>query len=202
MNHLERFLAKHLDDVMAWYANRPVTGVKVSCPEVVGASEDGFRTHIVEIQVELAVLGQPGWAENLRRLWREMTFLLRPIYGEVRSEGGYTRSGGAVFVEASAIVEKYPSTTRSWFWRGIPRKLGHAIVVGKEYQRLWPVLRTKATMEKGFAFASIANWADKGDVSKVTGQPPKAIALLPGEGAGPAQKYPRVWPFGTPFQDT
>lgn len=199
INHFERSMARRLDDRMVWYPNRPVTGVNVSCPDPVGPDEEGFRTHLVEIQIELAVLAQPGWAESLRRIWREMTFLLRPIYGEVWTEGGYSRQGGAVFVDASSIQEKYPKTTRSWFWRGVPRKLGQAVVLGKQYQRLWPAFARKATMEKGFAFASTADWAGKADVAKVVGSAPKDIALLPGEGMGPAQKYPRVWPFDDPF---
>jgi hypothetical protein len=202
MNHLERFMARHLDDAMAWYPNRPVTGVRVSCPRPLGGGEDGFRTHLVEVEVESAVLAQPGWAEHLRLFWRQMTFLLRPIYGDVRTEGGYSYSGGTVYQDIKvALQEQYPFTTRSWFWRGAPRKLGHAVVLGKEYLRLWPGFVRKATMENGFAFASASTWSDKTDLSKIIGPAPKAITLLPGEGTGPKQKYPPVWPFGEPFEE-
>jgi hypothetical protein len=199
LSHLEGFMAKHLSDVMVWYPNRPVTGVSVSCPKPLGPDENGFRTHHVEIEVEAAVLAQPGWAEHLRHFWRQMTFLLRPIYGEVRSEAGYSWSGGTAMFEAALIRNLYPDTTRSWFWRGVPRKLGHAVVLGKEYQQLWPEFVKQATMEKGFAFASTPDWSDRTDLVKVIGLAPKAITLLPGEGLGPKQKYPPVWPFDPPF---
>ena len=199
VGHLERFIKRHLDDVIVWYPNRPVTDVHVSCPRPLGGSDRGFRTYYVEIQVESAVLAQSGWPENLRLFWRQMTFLLRPIYSEVRTEGGYTRSGGAVWVGPESIQHNYPFTTRSWFWRGIPRKLGHAVVLGKEYQRLWPGFVKKATVEKGFAFASTPDWSKDIDLSKMVGSAPKAITLLPGEGMGRSQKYPRIWPFEPPF---
>ena len=202
MAHLERYLGRHLDDVMVWYPNRPVTGVEVSCPKPLGPDEDGFRTHLVEIQVERSVLNQPGWAENLQQFWRQMTFLLRPIYCEVRTEGGYSRHGGAIMFDAAALQQTYPHTTRSWFWRGIPRRLGHAVVLGRVYQRLWPAFVKKVTLEKGFAFATTPDWSDNVDLLKSVGCAPEAITLLPGEGLGPKQKYPRVWPFDPPFVGT
>jgi len=199
VEHLEQFMKRHLDDVMVWYPNRPVTGVHVSCPKLLGGSERGFRTNYLEIQIESAVLAQPGWPENLRLVSRQMTFLLRPVYGEVRTEGGYMRSGGSVWVGPESIQQTYPFTTRSWFWRGIPRKLGHAVVLGKEYQRLWPGFVEKATTEKGFAFASTPDWSKNVDLSKIVGSAPKEVTLLPGEGMGRGQKYPRLWPFERPF---
>lgn len=200
-NHLARFMNQHLDDCMVWYPNRPVNGVQVSCPRPLGSNDNGFRTHLVEIEVETAALTQPGWMEQLRLFWRQMTFLLRPIYSEVRTEGGYIRSGGSVWVTPASIQEKYPFTTRSWFWRGVPRRLGHAVVLGKEYQRLWPGFVKRATIEKGFAFASTPDWLDKTDLTKIVGPVPEAIALLPGKGMRRKQKYPRIWPFAPPFSN-
>ncbi len=197
--HLEQFMAKHFDSVMVWYPNRPVTGVHVSCPKPLGPGEQGFRTNLVEVKVESEALAQPGWAENLRNFWRQMTFLLQPIYGEVRTEGGYTRRGAAVMVDAAGIQTSYPWTTRSWFWRGVPRKLGHAVVLGREYQRLWPQFARGAAMENGFAFASTPNWSGHVDLADIIGQAPAGIELLSGEGCGPKQKYPSVWPFAPPF---
>jgi hypothetical protein len=199
ISHLERCLAKKLDSVMVWHPTRPVTGLSVSCPKPLGSSEQGFRSNRVEIQVEVAALAQPGWAEQLQRFWRQLTFLLQPIYGEVRTKGGFIRSGGSVWVTPASIKSSYPLTTRSWFWRGIPRKLGHAVVLGKEYQRLWPDFVKAATMEQGFAFASTPDWSDDADLRQVVGAAPKAISLHPGEGMGLKQKYPEAWPFNPPF---
>lgn len=202
VEHLQRFIGKRLDNVMEWYPRRPVVGVTVSCPKPPGPGERGFRMNYVSIDVETAALTQPGWMENLLHFWRQMTFLLQPIYGEARTEGGYLRRGAAISFNAAEVLKKdrFAKKTRSWFWRGIPSELGHAVVLGKEYQRLWPSFGKKATVEKGFAFASTPDWSSKLDVSRIVGAPPKAIVLLPGEGMGPKQRYPKSWPFEPPFR--
>jgi hypothetical protein len=200
MAHLERFIGKNFNDVKVWYTNRPVTVVGLHSPEPLGPSVQGFRTHLLEISVESSVLLQPGWEEQLRSFWRQMTFLLRPFYGELRTEGGYSWGGGAMYQDAKiALQQHYSFTNRSWFWRGVPRKLGRAVVLGKEYQRLWPAFAKHATSEKGFAFASVPEWSKNVELSEIVGSPPTAISLLPGAGMGPKQKYPKIWPFDPPF---
>ena len=197
--HLLKFMAEHLEESMVWYPHRPVATFTVHHAKPLGASFQGFRSHHVEIEIEKEVLGQPGWPATLQRLWRGMPRLLRPIYGEVRTEGGFSRSGGAVWLDASMLNEGYPETNRSWFFRGIPRKLGHAVVLGKEYQREWPEFLKQAEMDHGFALASTSDWANDEDLITQLGGVPKRIALLPGEGMGQQQEYPPVWPFGPPF---
>ncbi|MGN6366822.1 MAG: hypothetical protein ACTHN5_00895 [Phycisphaerae bacterium] len=199
--HLLKFMAEHLAEMMVWYPQRPVATCSVRHAEPLGASFQGFRTHRVEIEVQKGVLEQPGWPLTLQRLWREMPRLLKPIYGEVRTEGGFSRSGGgAVWIDASMLQEGYPETNRSWFFRGIPRKLGHAVVLGTEYQREWPEFVKQAEMDHGYAFASTENWGSDEDLMTKLGGVPKRIALLPGEGMGKGQEYPEVWPFGAQFK--
>jgi len=197
--HLLEFMAKHLEEPVMWYPHRPVATFHIHCAKPLGASFQGFRTHQVEIEVEKEVLGQPGWPATLQRLWREMPRLLRPIYGEVRTVGGYSRGGGMVWVDPSRMEEGYPETNRSWFFRGIPRKLGHAVVLGKEYQREWPEFVERAEMDHEFAFASTPDWSNDEDLITRLGGVPKRIALLPGDGMGAKQEYPPVWPFGPVF---
>jgi hypothetical protein len=196
--HLNQFLAENLHDTIVWYAHRPVTSVHLAFPKPIGASRQGFRSNLVEIDVESAALDQPGWPENLRRFWRQMSALLQPIYGEVRKAGGYIRHGGRVWVDPH-WKETFDQTTRSWFWRGIPPNLGQAVVLGHQYQKLWPDFVAKSQIEDALAFASTADWSSDEDLSRRVGRTPKALALRPGEGAGPSQKYPEIWPFGPVF---
>ena len=197
--HLRDFMGKNLDNLMVWYPHRPVTKVQVACPKRPGASGLGFRSNLFEIEIESAVLKQPGWKAALELLWHEMTHLLRPIYGETRTIGGRVRMGATVGIEAADLEQDYPSTTRSWFWRGVPRTLGHAVVLGPEYQHAWPEFIAQAQVENGFAFASTWDWSSDVDLLQQIGGVPEGIALLPGEGMGRAQKYPPVWPFGPVF---
>jgi len=97
------------------------------------------------------------------------------------------------------LDDNYDQVTRSWFWRGVPRNLGHAVVLGREYQKLWPDFLKHAAMDQDFAFATTARWAGDEDLGSVVGAAPNQIALLPGEGMGKDQEYPKVWPFGPPF---
>jgi hypothetical protein len=93
----------------------------------------------------------------------------------------------------------FAEITRSWFWRGIPPKLGHAVALGREYQKLWPDFMKHAVMDDGFAFATTMSWEKDEDLGEVVGAAPNEIVLLPGEGMGKDQEYPKVWPFGPQF---
>jgi hypothetical protein len=196
--HFQQFLGEHLHDPIIWYPHRPVTGVWLHYPKPLGASRQGFRSNLLQIDVESAALNQPGWPENLRRLWRQMSALLRPIYGDVRKVGGYVRHGGSVWVDPN-WKESFDQTTRSWFFRGIPLKLGQAVVLGDDYQKLWPDFVAKSQIEGALAFASTPDWSSEEDLSRHVGRTPKSLALRPGEGAGPSQQYPEIWPFGPVF---
>jgi hypothetical protein len=199
--HLEGFLGAHLDDIIVWYPQRPVTKVHVGCPNPAGGDAQGFRSNLLEIEIESAVLDQPGWKQALDRLWHEMTRLLEPIYGQVHTVHSRVRMGATVGMTAADFLKimNFAEITRSWFWRGIPRKLGHAVVLGREYQKLWPVFLRHAVMDGGFAFATTMSWETDEDLGDVFGAAPNELVLLPGEGMGDKQEYPKVWPFGPPF---
>jgi hypothetical protein len=199
--HLENFLGEQLYDIKVWYPQRPVTTVHVSCPRPLGGDYWGFRSNLLEIEIESAVLGQPGWKETLDRLWHEMTWLLEPIYGEVRTVHNQVRMGATVGMTAADFLKSmnFDEIVRGWFWRGIPPKLGNAVVLGREYQKLWPSFLQHAAMDRGFAFATTTSWERDEDLGDVVGAAPSEMVLLPGEGMGGEQEYPKVWPFGPPF---
>jgi hypothetical protein len=205
--HLLAMKEKNLHLTMVWYPHRPVIGVDADCPKPLGASVQGFRTHLVDIEIETAALSQPGWPDNLRLFWRQMAKLLRPIYADVRTYGGRVRHGAAVYLLPDALNQD-DEITRGWFWRGIPLRLGHAVVLGEEYQRLWPEFVAKASLEDGLAFASTPDWSTAEDLTEYVDRVPKQLALQPlaPQVIGfrplsnpPRQKYPEVWPFGPPF---
>lgn len=130
-----------------------------------------------------------------------MTWLLEPIYGQVCTMHNRVRMAATVGMTAADFLKNmnFDGITRSWFWRGIPRKLGHAVVLGSDYQKLWPDFLRHAKLDDGFAFATTTHWAEDEDLGSVVGATPTEIMLLPGEGMGNDQKYPEVWPFGPPF---
>jgi len=247
--HFLTFLKEEAQGLVVWYPHRPVTDVHLGQPRPVGAGELGFRTNRFELEIESAVLLQPGWPENLRNFWRETSLLIQPIYGEVRLLGGRERRGGTVMIappgrrnsaahtpragwaekvrsawkqisgSKELTAERNPETkpknglasalegsglpvsgpVKAWWWRGVPNQLGCAVVLGPEYQKLWPEFMAKAKIEEGLAFSATENWLTTQDLSESVGAPPNAITMRPESVVNAAQQYPEDWPLPPPF---
>src|SRR5258708_27882191 len=196
-----------------WYPHRPVVSVYLGLPNPVGAHKEGFRANRLRIDVEKAALLEPGWATTLQRFWRQASALVRPIYGDVRVLGNYKWMGATV-----SGGQQHP--VMSWWWAGIPEKLGSAVVLGDVYQRLWPTFVAASGLEDGLAFASLEDWTDEIDLVEKAGRPPQEQTQIPERfgdvmnaeefreywaevrrvGAQNIRRaYPRGWPFGEPF---
>ena len=195
--HLLQFMEENLHGFTVWYPNRPVVSLYLGHPDPVGASKLGFRTNHIEIEVESTVVAQPGWTDNLYQFWNQVSRFLMPLYGEVRTLGGRQRRGGTLY--ASFKAEAGLELTKSWWWRGVPKKLGSAVVLGEAYQELWPAFVSKASIQERLAFASTADWADSRDLSEDLGAPPRSISTRREADRPANQEYPSDWPFGEPF---
>jgi hypothetical protein len=211
-DHFLRFLDENLHDQVVWYPHRPVVGVDISLPNPVGPNKLGFRTNHLSIDLEKVALSQPGWATTVQRFWKEVSRLIRPIYGDVRVLGNYGWMGATV-----SSGQQHP--VRSWWWAGIPHQLGRAVVIGETYQNLWPKLVANAEVIDGLAFASVGDWNTDADLADKIGEPPPEQVQLPQRfgsvmtieehrefmaaqkrGESPDRRvYPPGWPFGAPF---
>lgn len=202
--HLLKFLDDNLNDIVVWYPHRPVVGVYLALPSPPGKHKQGFRTNHLSIQVEKQVLDEPGWSQALVRFWQETSTLINPIYGDVRVLGRFRWMGATV-----SPGERHPVT--SWWWAGIPQKLGLAAVLGNVYQDLWPNFVRSATTANGLAFASLEDWKSESDLTERVGQAP-SNQLLQHDGFARAmtaadyvkaqnkrREYPPGWPFGETF---
>jgi hypothetical protein len=206
-DHLLDFLDEHLATGMpiVWYPQWPAVGLKFGFPKSAGGSPQGFRSNFVEIDVDREVVTQTGWERQLRRFWRELSRLIRPFYGDVRTLDGRIRRRASYAVDSHS--EDHP--TRSWWWRGIPPALGQALVLGAEYQQLWPAAAATADVEDGLAFISTEDWAGGEGLTKSCGEVPINVAAKPfiwPEGMDPMNApvntpdcYPEQWPFESPF---
>jgi hypothetical protein len=193
--HLLQFMSDHAHEMVVWCPNRPVASFHLGQPETVGATRSGFRTNVLDIEIESIALSQPGWPYNLRLLWRSVSTVLNPIYGEVRTHHGYRRRGGTIFPSMKDDLD----VTISWWWRGTPKRLGSAVVLGAEYQALWSDFLSHAALENGLAFASLEDWNSPKDLSDQIGAPPRQISHRGTSAYGGDQEYPEVWPFEEPF---
>jgi hypothetical protein len=147
-------------------------------------------------------LSQPGWETSLRRLWRSLSLELRPFYGDVRSLGGYIRRSGRIWSDS----ETEPHPVCSWWWKGIPPRLGHAAVLGEPYLALWPALSAAAETAGGLAFVTTPSWRSTADATEVAGPVPDDLALpfmahwvgteLGGRSVRWPERCSNVFPFG------
>jgi hypothetical protein len=204
---LERFLHAHGHDFILWYANAPVIDVDFSLTREWGSNRDGFRTNYLSVTVDAAVLAQPGWERQLRKFWRGVSLSLKPFYGDVRTLGGYRRSGGR-YQRLLTTMDRHP--VHDQFWTGLPPDIGHAAVVGEPYAGLWPGLAGIAEFEGGLGFIGTRAWHGENAVDPFAGCIPPDLAdpdPIPLRGPGRAilrldRPYPKIWPFEPPYDPT
>lgn len=200
--HFLAFLAEHISQIVVWYPNRPVMGVDVSCYDGPAPEHLGFRVNHVEIAVETACLSQPGWQQALSGFWRKASDLIQPFYGEVRTLSGFSRMGATYGTDMETEVEP----VRAGFWRGIPRILGHAAVIGPLYRELWPDFIDGAEVSGKLAFRQTPDWNIKSGLSEGLSTPtgiaqrhtPKWVQESTGGWTiSWCDEYPEVWPFSS-----
>ncbi len=191
------FLQQHLDAFVVWYPSRPVSSVAIEARPGNGVEPRGFRACTFSIQVEAAACGLPGWEPALRRAWKALSLFIEPFYGDVRTLHGLVRSGGTVGYTGQS--ELHP-VTGAW-WNGVPRRLGHAVVLGPPYQDAWPAFRQHAEVSGNLWFASTPLWDDPADLSRFCGTAPRRLQQPTAPWipfAPPHRRYPRGWPLSGP----
>lgn len=204
-DHLLSFLAEHLTERVVWYAKAPVAYVFASVRPESGWQPVGekteFRCNRISIELDATALDQPGWQTGLLRAWRAISKHLNPFYGDVRTLQGYFRSGRGFSSDGASE----PHPTKSWWWKGIPQRLGHAVVLGEPYSQLWPDFRASAELVGGLHFAATSDWRTDDDVTGVVGEVPGQLAMefMPHQanapGGGRWTVYPTTYPAIFPF---
>ena len=206
LEHFRDFVREHGRRTgFVWYPHPPVAHVSLAIPERVGGSRQGFRSGLLTIGVDTEALQQPGWEGLVRELWRRVSSVVRPFYGEVRTLGGYRRSRrGYGFLAGRS--EGHPVS--SWWWAGIPEGRVQAAVLGQSYQVLWPLFADAANVEVGLWFVSAPSWLPGVDSVAQVGPIPRDIAQpapdAPESGSlgtirAGARRYPPTWPFDAPI---
>ena len=182
---------------LVWNPQRPGVDLALSedgpaCWQRVGRARR-FRANRLSLKVERAVLARPGWRLALQRLFRGLSGVLQPFYGELRTLRGWQKVGRSWHVDAE--TEQHPVS--SWWWMGVPPELPHAFVVGAPYLDLWPDLAP----HEGLAFAGLGNWTGPAPAAA----PPADIAAscmgrwVDAPGGGRTMAYPEVLPAVFPF---
>jgi hypothetical protein len=193
-DHFRAFLNDHARGLgTIWYPTAPVADVLLGIPDSIGPCKRGFRSAYLTITIDADVLGQTGWRTALKRVWRAVSSAVRPFYGDVRTLHGYRYSRGRYWV--TRMTERHP--VRAWWWGGVPLGPAHAIVLGEQYQPLWPAFRQAAETDSGLAFVDTDDWAATDDVYDIVGTCPRSLNQVAGSDSIP-REYPQRWPFGAP----
>src|SRR5262249_13756509 len=139
-----------------------------------------------------------AWVDRQPAAILEGHFNLPKTYLLGSADSGWRqRRGSTIYVSHKA--EAGLELTKAWWWRGVHKQLGHAVVLGETYQKLWPAFVSKALWEDRLAFASIPDWSSHQDLSEIVGPPPRPIAMQREAPIQREQEYPEAWPFGEPF---
>lgn len=195
--HLLTFLHENLDGSPVLYTTRPVLGLGFSCTKERYHPRNGFRSNYVSVEIEASVIQQPGWQEQLRRFWVAICRHLNPFYSDVRTLKGYVRMGGTYGSDHKS--EEHP--IRSWFWRGVPGELGHAIAIGEPYIDLWPQASMEGERHGDLIVLDTCRWVDGDNLTiKVPGgirqkSAPKYLSNGDALNSEWLDEYPDIWPF-------
>ncbi len=204
-DHFVQLIEAERGGMVVWYPKRPVRGVDFQCDRNWGEHRLGFRSNHFAISIEADALADPGWHLAIRRFWRAASELIRPFYGDVRTMSGYSGRGSTLWTRRE--TQRHP--IKSWWWKGIPSCLGHAVVLGSPYIGLWPAFSTVAEQAAGLAFLTADQWTPATDVTARVGGVPQEMmqpqfAPVSGtweevERANELERrtYPIVFPFGT-----
>jgi len=141
--HLIEFLKNESNPV--WYATKPFTHLFISVPNIeketqeclqnnliqkdinpqsfYGKAQSKYRCGKIELQMFQEIFLQPDWNLAVKRLFLEMSKLLNPFYAEIIG-----KQPGAISA-AQYIKRQKKGLIRSWWWRGIPRDLGYAVIM-------------------------------------------------------------------------
>ncbi|MCM3068245.1 hypothetical protein M3568_18110 [Priestia flexa] len=173
--HFIQFSSENLYEEVVWYPSKPFTHIGMSIPDKAGPTSLGYRSCYIEMHFLEEVMKQPGWALEIKRFWLESSKLLNPFFSEIR---------------------RGRSPVCSWWWRGIPKNLGFATLLGEPYIDLWSDFIVKAKQTENGLFY-IENIEGKyTDIYSIISNVPERIAQPKNE-----EKYPRIWPFNDPFKE-
>jgi hypothetical protein len=174
---------------IVWYSHPPFSYVFESIPPKVGATWQGYRSCRLQIQLRSRAIYILGWPLALKRLWLAVSQVVSPFFAEIR-EGD--------------------DPVKSWWWNGIPARLGLAAMIGPPYEKLWPdfVAAGKKLSPNLFYMETIAErkllpLIPPSDIMQPK-MPELPRTILASELQAyeklTAMRYPKIWPFCAPFE--
>lgn len=201
IDSLSTFLVENIKDSVVWYPKKPVNYVNFAIPSFIGPMKIGYRFGRFSISIDSAVLNMPGWKTAIVRLFRNLSEIICPFYGDIYILKNHIRSRNVSYNDH--LTEEHPIT--SWWWNGIPRKLGIGIVIGKPLLSYVKIKQNSTTLNNGCQLLSkiesekINALTDKDiKISRGLYQPNRLAYML---NKKHTKLYPKIWPFDGPFSE-
>lgn len=209
--HLRDFLLAHLFEAggVVWYPHPPMQHLHLGLSHEWGATQGGYRANHFYLDVDAAVLSQPGWQTQLKRFWRAIPSLLHPFYGDVRllrDRDCNIQLLLALQRRGSEYLEPYRHPICGPWFAGIPVTPPLAMVLGPCYRELWPEAANAGKVANGYVFVDQEDWTAGKSVGPMTGPVPTCIAQQsPGYadlfGPNLDRSYPEKWPLGKIYDE-
>jgi hypothetical protein len=145
------FLDPENTELKFLWAKKPVYELQIRTSRW-GGPYPWFMTTGFHIGIDAGVLLQPGWARHLVRVFKDLSRLIQPFYGEARLDPDPSR----------ALVEgrQQPRPAQFGSWKGVPQAPPVAMVIGHPYLADWPDARSGEILE-GIAFHTAEEWPNE-----------------------------------------
>lgn len=199
LDSFSTYLTENVKESVVWYPTKPVDYVSLGVPEFIGPMKIGYRFGHFSISIDAAVLAMPGWKTAIRRLFKKISEITCPFYGDIYILENHIRSRTVSYSDDQ--TEKHPIT--SWWWNGIPRKSGLALVVGDPILKYLNIRRDNISLNNGCKLF-IKDEKDKYDELYNEIEIPEEL-YQPGMSQSNKFKvigftglYPKIWPFDGP----
>jgi hypothetical protein len=168
------------DELTVIYPTRPCVHFIIS-PVEVGWAGSGthriFKCGCLKTAFEFTVLEDAEWRTALERAWLDIATIVQPFATNVEVVDGWIFDRGHLWID-----EHTEASVCSPAWFGVPRNLGLAFGLAKNYLQYWPQLRTRSASADGLAYVNAGDWRSRRGVSEIIGEAPSAIRERPGRG--------------------
>ena len=195
VNAFHDYLLKNMGKFIIWYPNKPVDNVDFSIPDFIGPIHLGYRFGKLAVSIDSRVLTMPGWKASIIRLFKHISSILNPFYGDIYVLKNQIKSRPTSYTDESS--EMHP--VLSWWWNGIPKKLGCGIIVGAPLHDFVKIKKADYELENGCKIIINDNFeilpTSEIEINKNIYQP--KIHARPWDKI----TYAKIWPFKYPFAD-
>ncbi len=201
LDKLQKFLLSESSPLLS--LKYPFLSFNFSQPDKVGGSSRGYRCNYISISIDNAyVENNFNFFLKLKKIFQEVALSLECFYADVHILKGYSIYGSQLLI----LRDSQDHPVQSWWWKGIPEKLGVALLIGPPYSKLWPTLEKKgAKIRENYYLLEDNNWK-KNLMIKV----PSKIREYRGFWSffkkknimdSEKSKYPAIWPFSDPYDE-